>query len=75
MTGRLNVTFDLSDRRDIADSLRLLAAREHTTQKALFVEAMEAFLAQRQENAVLLDAAKRTFIEWESEEDKVYDTF
>ena len=74
MANRVSLTIDLSDRPDLADGLRVLAAHENTTQKALVREALEALLARRQENAALLDAARAVFTEWESEEDKVYDS-
>ncbi|MFN0169735.1 MAG: hypothetical protein ACKV22_25210 [Bryobacteraceae bacterium] len=73
MAVRLHLTFDLADRPDLVEGLRLLAARERTTQKAIVVDALQAYFAQRQENSLLLDAANRVFAEWENEEDKVYD--
>jgi len=44
-----------------------------TTQKQVVIHALEAYFAHQQENGALLDAANRTFAEWDNPEDAVYD--
>ena len=56
------------------DVLRIMAAREKTTQKAIVVDALTAYLSQKQENLALLLAADQTFSEWDNQDDQVYDT-
>jgi hypothetical protein len=53
--------------------LRLLAAKRRTTQKAVLTEALSAYFSQRQEEMALLAAADKSFVEWDNEEDRVYD--
>ena len=65
MASRLKLTFDLSDRPDLVEALRMLAARERTSQRAIIVDALQAFFSQRQENLILLNAANHAFSEWE----------
>jgi predicted transcriptional regulator len=74
VANRLKLTFDLSDRPDLVEALRILAARQRTSQRAIIIDALQAFFAHRQENLALLDAANRTFSEWSNEEDRVYDS-
>ncbi len=57
MADRLKLTFDLSDRPDLVEALRMLVARERTSQRAIVVDALQAFFSQRQENRALLNAA------------------
>lgn len=71
---RLNVTFDLGDQPALVETLRRVALHDRTSQKAIVVEALSAYFANRQEDFALLDAANRTFAEWDNEEDKVYDS-
>ncbi|MBM3737736.1 MAG: hypothetical protein FJW39_18305 [Acidobacteria bacterium] len=46
---------------------------QKTTQKDIVVDAIEAYIAQKQESQALLDAANRSFAEWDNPEDAVYD--
>jgi len=68
------VTFDFGDHPRLLDVLKLTAARERTTQKAIVVEALTAYFAHKQENLALLMAADKAFAEWGNEEDQVYDS-
>ncbi len=70
---RQQLTLDLRDQPRLLDMLRILAAMQKTTQKAIVVEALTAYFSQRQETLALWQAAARTFAEWENEEDRVYD--
>jgi len=68
------VTFDFGDHPRLLDVLKLTAARERTTQKAIVVESLTAYFAHKQENLALLMAADKAFAEWDNEEDQVYDS-
>ena len=74
MASGFKVTFDFSDRPELIEGLRILAAREGSSQRKIVAEALEAYFAQRQENSLLLDAANRVFSEWENAEDRVHDS-
>lgn len=71
---RRHVTFDFSDHPELLNALRMTAARENTSQKAVVVEALKSYFAQKQENLAMLLAAENTFAEWDNEEDRVYDS-
>ena len=73
-TARHQVTFDFHDNPHLLEMLRLLAAKRHSSQKAILSEALQAYFAQRQEELALLTAAEKSFAEWDNEEDRVYDT-
>jgi hypothetical protein len=51
---RHQVTFDFRDQPQLLDMLRLLAAKRHTTQKAVLTDALTAYFSQRQEVSSLL---------------------
>ena len=68
------ISLDFSDIPELIDQLRLVAAREGTSQKAGVVKALEAFFADKFESDILLRAANQTFAEWDNKEDSVYDT-
>lgn len=68
------VSFDFSDIPDLIERLRMVAAQEGTTQKAIVISALEAFFADKFESDILLRAANQTFAEWDNKEDSVYDT-
>jgi len=70
----VKLSFDFSDRPQLVEKLRLHAAREGTTQKAIVIDALEAYFAHKLESALLLKAAERTFQEWDNEDDPVYDS-
>jgi hypothetical protein len=71
---RHQVTFDLRDHPRLLDILKMMAARERTTQKAIVVDALTAYFSQKQENLALLMAADKAFAEWDNEDDRVYDS-
>ena len=73
-TTRHQVTFDFGDHPRLLDVLKLTAARERTTQKAIVVDALTAYFAHKQENLALLMAADKAFAEWDNEEDQIYDS-
>jgi hypothetical protein len=72
-SARHQVTFDFRDHPRLLDVLKMMAARERTTQKAILIEALTAYFSQKQENLALLLAADQAFGEWDNEEDQVYD--
>lgn len=67
------LTFDFSDFEELVDILRIESAKRGTSQKALVVAALKAFFADSYENKLILSAADKSFSEWHSEEDKIYD--
>jgi hypothetical protein len=67
-------TFDFSDQSQLAELIRLEAATSGKSQKAIIIEALQSYFAHRQENLLLLRMAEKSFDEWNSEEDAVYDT-
>jgi hypothetical protein len=71
---RRQVTFDFSDQPHLLAALRMMAAREKTTQKAVVIEALTAYFSQKQETLAILLAAEKSFAEWDNEEDRVYDS-
>jgi hypothetical protein len=73
-TTRHQVTFDFGDHPRLLDVLKMMAARERTTQKAIVVDALTAYFAHKQENLALLVAADQAFAEWDNEDDRVYDS-
>ena len=73
MAIRRQVTFDFRDHPRLLDILRMLAARQKTTQKEILVDALTAYFSQKQENLAMLLAAEKTFAEWDNAEDGVYD--
>jgi hypothetical protein len=70
----VKLSFDFSDQPQLVEKLRLQAAREGTTQKAIVIDALEAYFAHKLESALLLKAAEHTFQEWDNEDDQVYDS-
>jgi len=72
-SARQQLTFDFRDEPQLLDTLRLLAAKRNSTQKAILAEALRAYFAQRQEELALVMAADKSFAEWDNEEDRVYD--
>lgn len=69
-TARIN--FDLSDRPALVQALRQHAAETGVSQKNVVVRALEAYFAQKQETRMLLRAAESSFMDWDNEEDEVY---
>lgn len=67
------ITLDLTDNPKVIEMLRFVALQENTTQKAIVVKALEAYFSNKRESALLLRAAERSFEEWNSPEDSVYD--
>ena len=70
----VKMSFDFTDQPDVAEMLRLYAARKGRTQKAIVVDALKAYFADQLESTLLLRAAELTFAEWDNQEDQVYDT-
>lgn len=70
----LKLSFDFSDQQPLVEMLRMLAAKEGTSQKAIVIDALEAYFAEKLERNFLLQAANQAFREWDNEEDKIYDT-
>jgi hypothetical protein len=67
------VTFDFKDHRRLLDVLKMMAAKKRTTQKAIVIDALTAYFSQKQENLALLIAADKAFVEWDNQDDQVYD--
>jgi len=55
----------------LLEALKILAAKQRTTQKAIVVDALTAYLSQKQENLALLMAADQSFADWDNEEDQI----
>ena len=70
----VKLSFDSSDRPQLVEKLRIQAAREGTTQKAIIIDALEAYFAHHLESTFLLKAAEDTFREWADEDDQIYHT-
>ena len=68
------ISFDFGDVPEIVEGLRMLSAKERTTQKAIVIKALKAYFADKVESELLLGAATKTFAEWDNKEDSVYDT-
>jgi hypothetical protein len=71
----VKVSFDFKDRPDIVRMLKLVALRENTSQKDILVRALESYFSHQVEQAMISEAAERTFAEWDNQEDEIYDTF
>jgi len=69
------VSFDFSDQPHLLEMLGVIAAQEHLTKKAVLVEALQAYFAEKFDNAQLYKLSEKAFAEWDNQEDKVYDTF
>ncbi len=70
----LKLSFDFRDQPQLVEMLRVQAAREGTTQKAIVVSALESYFAHKLESTFVLTAAERSFQEWDNEDDQVYDS-
>jgi hypothetical protein len=70
----VRVSFDFSDNPKLIEMLRLHALQEGTSQKAILVQALEAYFSHKQESAFILKAAEKVFQDWDNVEDSVYDT-
>ena len=68
------VSFDFSDIPELIEMLRMFAANNKTTQKAVVVDALESYFADKLESSLIKQAASKTFAEWDNEEDKIYDS-
>ncbi|MGH7965549.1 MAG: heme-binding protein [Candidatus Binatia bacterium] len=56
----VKLSFDFSDKPQLVEMLRVQAARERTTQKAIVIDALEAYFAPKVESTFLLKAAVLT---------------
>ncbi len=70
----VRVSFDFSDYPKLVEMLRLQALQDKTSQKAILVQALEAYFSHKQESNFILKAAEKAFEEWDNGEDSVYDT-
>ena len=70
----LKLSFDFRDQPQLVDVLRVQAARDGTTQKAIVIDALEYSFAHKLESTFVLKAAEQAFREWDNEDDKVYDS-
>lgn len=68
------VSFDFSDAPEIVEGLRMLSAKERTTQKGIVIKALRAYFADKVESDLLLRSAAKSFAEWDNKEDSIYDT-
>jgi len=70
----LKMSFDFSDCPELAEMLRVYAAKKGRTQKGILVDALKAYFADQMESNMLLRATEAEFAEWDNEEDQVYDS-
>jgi hypothetical protein len=75
MAKTAKLSFDFSDRPEVAETLRWVAMREKTSQKDVVVRALEAYFSHELEQTMIAVAADKTFTEWDNEDDAVYDNF
>ena len=68
------VSFDFSDRPKVVELLRVYASQSGKSQKAILLEALEAYFSEKMETHLLLRAAERTFAEWDNPDDEVYNS-
>lgn len=73
MMKALKLSLDLTDQVELVELLRMEAARGRKSQKAIVVEALKAYFAEKLESALAYTAADRVFAEWHNEDDAVYD--
>lgn len=66
-------TFDFSDSPQVLQILRELAVRKKTSQKQIVVDALGNYFSESSENSLILQAAEKSFSEWENDEDALYD--
>lgn len=68
------LSFDLSDHPEVLEMLRLQSASTRKSQKAILVQALEAYFSHQLESRLVLSAAEKVFSEWNSEEDEIYNS-
>ncbi len=68
------ISFDLSDHPQVVDMLRLVAAKEGLSQKAVLLEALKGYFANKVENMMVSRVAEKAFAEWDNAEDAIYDS-
>jgi hypothetical protein len=66
------ITVDLQDPQ-MAKMLRLKAAQEGKAIREVIVDALQSYFSHTKENQAVLKLAEKTFEEWNSPEDAVYD--
>lgn len=69
------LSFDLSDHPEMIEMLRFQAATTQKSQKAILIQALEAYFSHQLESRLILSAAEKVFSEWDSKEDEVYNSF
>ena len=70
----LELSFDFRDQPQLVEMLRVQAAQEGTTQKAIVMNALESYFAHKLESPSVLKAAEQAFREWDNEDDQAYDS-
>ena len=70
----LKLSFDFRDQPQLVEMLRVQAAQEGTTQKAIVIDALGSYFARKRESTSVLKAAEQVFREWDNEDDKIYDS-
>lgn len=68
------LSFDFSDEPQLVELLRMEAAKTNRTQKAILIESLKAYFADKLENTLLYRAAEKSFSEWDNDSDSIYDT-
>lgn len=69
------LSFDLSDHPEMIEMLRFQAATTQKSQKAILIQALEAYFSHQLESRLILSAAEKIFSEWDNKEDEVYNSF
>ncbi len=68
----LKLTFDLSDKPNLVELLKMHGAQAKKTQKEIVVKALEAYFADKIDSKLILKAAEKSFAEWDNPEDEIY---
>lgn len=68
------LSFDFSDHPEVVEMLRFQAAATHKSQKAILIQALEAYFSHQLESRLILSAAEKVFSEWNSKEDEIYNS-
>ena len=64
------VSFDFSDNPKVLELLRAYATTSGKSQKAVLIEALEAYFSEKEETRLL--STEKAFAEWENPDDEVY---
>lgn len=66
------LSFDLSDHPEVIEMLKIQAVTQGKSQKAILVQALEAYFSHQIESRFVLAAAEKVFSEWNTQEDEAY---